>query len=222
MTANFARYTSNLALSLGLCALTLGMAPAAIAQTTAPPAAPADAAAAPAATDGVSMGIPDGLPDQTQAAVGQVYLAASFDSWEQRCTKSADGADFCQLYQLVKDESGAPISEVVMFALPDGGQAAMGANILAPLETLLTANIRIAVDGDKGKLYPFYVCTSNGCLAKVGFTAAEVDAMKKGKQLTMTVVPAASPDKTVVINVPLKGFSAGAQAVKDALAKIKK
>jgi invasion protein IalB len=168
------------------------------------------------------MGIPEGLPDQTHAAVGQVYLAATFDTWEQRCTKSADGADLCQLYQLVKDETGAPISEIVFFALPDGGQAAMGANVLAPLETLLTANIRIAVDGAQGKLYPFFVCTSNGCLAKVGFTAPEVDAMKKGKQLTMTVVPAASPDKTVVINVPLKGFSAGAQAIKDALAKVKK
>jgi invasion protein IalB len=218
MTAKFARFTSSLALSLGLSALTLALAPAVMAQT----AAPADGAAAAPADPGVSMGIPEGLPDQTQAAVGQLYLANTFDSWEQRCTKSADGADLCQLYQLVKDESGAPISEVVLFALPDGGQAAMGANILAPLETLLTANIRIAVDGDKGKLYPFYVCTSNGCLAKVGFTAAEVDAMKKGKQLTMTVVPAASPDKTVVINVPLKGFSAGAQAVKDALNKIKK
>ena len=98
----------------------------------------------------------------------------------------------------------------------------LGATILAPLETLLTANLRIAVDAAKAKLYPFSYCTINGCVAKVGFTADELTAMKKGTNAVLTVVPAAAPDKTVIVTLSLKGFTAGYQAILDAAAKIQK
>lgn len=229
MTASLAR------LALGLAIGLVGVLPAtaqtktdttktdttapAVTTTTAPAADPA-APAAPA--DGVSMGVPDGLPDQAHAELGKVYIAASFDAWEQRCVKTADGSDPCQLYQLLKDSTGNPIAEISFFTLPDGGQAAAGATIMLPLETLLTANLRIAVDQAVAKLYPFSYCTVSGCLAKVGFTGDELTAMQKGTNASLTIVPAAAPDKTVVVAVALKGFTAGYKAIKDAQAKVKK
>ena len=223
MTLTFAR----LALGLTLCFAAIPPALAQTATDTAPaapaPAAPAVAAPVAAApADGVSMGVPDGLPDQANAEVGKVYLAASFDAWQQRCVKTADGSDPCQLYQLLKDPTGNPIAEISFFTLPDGGQAATGATIMLPLETLLTANLRIAVDQATAKLYPFSYCTISGCLAKVGFTGDELATMQKGTTASLTIVPAAAPDKTVVVNVALKGFTAGYKAIKDAAAKVKK
>lgn len=214
------RFLARLVLGLGLSAALIGGVTPALAQTTGTSVPAVDAAPAPA--DGVSMGVPDGMPDQASAEVGKVYLAASFDAWEQRCVKTADGADPCQLYQLLKDATGNPVSEISFFTLPAGGAAVLGATILAPLETLLTANLRIAVDTAKAKLYPFSYCTINGCVAKVGFTADELAAMKKGTNAIFTVVPAAAPDKTVVVTLSLTGFTAGYQAVADAAAKIKK
>ena len=212
-------------LALGLTLCLAGVIPAASQTatdtTTAAPATPDPAAVAPA-DGGVSMGIPDGMPDQAHAEVGKVYLAANFDAWEQRCVKTADGSDPCQLYQLLKDPNGNPIAEISFFTLPDGGQAAAGATIMLPLETLLTANLRIAVDAAVAKLYPFSYCTVSGCLAKVGFTGDELANMQKGTNATLTIVPAAAPDKTVVVAVALKGFTAGYKAIKDAAAKIKK
>ena len=201
----------RLAMGLGLSAALLGASFPAVAQT-APATAPAD---------GVSMGVPDGMPDRDTAELGKVYLAATFDGWEQRCVKKPDGGDPCQLYQMLKDDTGNPVSEISFFVLPAGSKAAMGATVLAPLETLLTANLRLGVDAGTAKLYPFSYCTVNGCVAKVGFTAEDVTAMEAGTEAVMTVVPAAAPDKTVVVKIALKGFTAGHQALVDAAAKIK-
>ena len=198
-----------LALGLGLLALTT----ATLAQTTTaePPAAPADAAQP---TD-LAMGQDStpGLPTQTEAEVGQTYLAATFDTWEQRCAKTADGADPCQLYQLLFDTDGNSVAEISLFNLPAGGTAAAGATFMAPLETLLTANLRITVDSGKTRIYPFAFCTKQGCVARLGFTAEELAAFKKGSKAVVTIVPAAAPDKSVDLALTLKGFTAGFDAV---------
>lgn len=191
--------------------------------TTVTPPAPADAAAPAAPADAaapsdLSMGSPTtaGLPTQADAAMGMTYLAASFDKWEQRCIKKEDGSDPCQLYQLLKDTDGNDVAEISVFNLPAGGQAAAGATFMAPLETLLTANLRIAVDGKQPKVYPFAFCTQAGCIARLGFTADEVALLKKGSKAVLTIVPAAAPDKVVALDLTLTGFTKGFEAVKAA------
>lgn len=223
-----------LALSLGLVAAT-GLA--ALAQeTTTPPAAdattptpdatipipstgnattpPADGAAP---ADQLAIGteaVPPGLPTQADAEVNGLYLAANFDSWEQRCVKTADGADPCQLYQLLKDTDGNSVAEISLFDLPAGGEAAVGATVIVPLETLLTANLRIGVDSANPKIYPFTYCTLQGCVARIGFTADELAALKKGIVAKVTIVPAVAPDKTVSLDMSLKGFTKGYETIK--------
>jgi invasion protein IalB len=145
--------------------------------------------------------------------VGQGYLAATFDQWEQRCEKTEDGKDPCQLFQLLKDADGNAVSEFSMFALPAGGKAAAGATVVVPLETLLTASLTIQIDTAEPKLYPYTFCTQVGCVARVGFTAEEVEQFKKGAKATVTVVPAAAPEASVSLDVSLKGFTAGYEAV---------
>lgn len=147
------------------------------------------------------------------AQVGQGYLATTFDLWEQRCEKTADGKDPCELFQLLKDGEGNAVAELSMFALPAGGKATAGATVVVPLETLLTASLTIQIDTSEPKLYPFSFCTQIGCIARVGFTAEEVEQFKKGAKATVTVVPAAAPDTAVNLDVSLKGFTAGFEAV---------
>ena len=146
----------TLAFSLGL-AFVAATLPA-LAQEAAP-AEPAPTAtvdtAAPAADD-LNMGTESNTPPapltQEAAAEGQIYQLATFEAWSQRCTKMKDGSDPCELYQLLKDKDGTNVAEISMFALPAGGKAAAGATIIAPLETLLTANLSVSVDGSKAKL----------------------------------------------------------------------
>jgi invasion protein IalB len=200
------------AIALGFCLLAGGathFSPAA-AQTTETPPAP-DAAV----PNDLSMGVEQraGLPTQADAEVGQTYLAASFDKWEQRCVKTADGSDPCQLYQLLFDAEGNSVAEISIFDLPAGGQAAAGATFMAPLETLLTANLRIGVDAGKPRIYPFAFCTKSGCVARLGFTGEELASFKKGIKGVVIIVPAAAPDQEVLLDMTLKGFTAGFEAV---------
>lgn len=187
-------------------------------------AAPAATVAADAPTaDNLNMGTetnaPAAMPTQETAEVGQSYTVTTFDSWEQRCVKSADGSDPCQMYQLLKDKDGNSVAEFSMFPLPKGSKAAAGATIIVPLETLLTANLVLAIDGGKPKIYPFTFCSTPGCVARVGFTDEEVGQFKKGAKANITIVPAAQPDQKVVLDVSLKGFSAVLAAVATTLPK---
>jgi invasion protein IalB len=204
------------ALTIGLALMTVSSA--AFAQTTAQiTPAPADAAVA----NDLSMGTSatPGLPTQADAAVGRTYLAATFDKWDQRCVKKEDGSDPCQLYYLLSDAQGNNVAEISIFNLPEGSQAAAGATFMAPLETLLTANLKIVIDATQPKMYPFSFCTKAGCVARLGFTAEEIAALKKGNKAILTIVPAAAPDKAVDLTLTLTGFTAGYEAVKTANTK---
>ena len=182
-------------------------------ETTTDPAAPAVAADTATGAD-LQMG-----QDVSTDGVGSTYVAATFESWEQRCVRSGTDADPCQLYQLLKDEAGTAVAEITLFGLPSGGEAAAGATFIAPLETLLTTGLQLQIDAAKAKAYPFTFCAQIGCVIRMGFTQAEIDSMKKGNELTAVIVPFVAQNEKVTLKVSLKGFTAGYDAVNAANAK---
>lgn len=199
--------------------LCLGLGSAALAQETAPAETPAaEAPAAPeagaAADTGLSMGKEPGAAAPAADGPGSIYVAATHGDWEQRCVRAKDGSDPCQLYQLLKDGSGNPVAEVNLFSLPEGQQAAAGANIVVPLETLLTDGLALKIDEGKGKMYPFSFCAREGCVARIGLTAEEITGFKGGNKATITIVPVIAPDQKVTLDISLKGFTAGFDALK--------
>jgi invasion protein IalB len=157
---------------------------------------------------GLSMGAADG-----ELQVGQTYIAEEHGDWQLRCVKSDAGKDPCQLYQLLRDGKGNSVAEFSIFDLPAGQQAAAGATVVTPLETLLTAELRLRVDEGQTRRYPYSFCSQIGCFARIGFTQAEVDAFKAGIAGTVAIVPAAAPDEVVQLSVSLKGFTAGWNAL---------
>lgn len=153
-----------------------------------------------------------GTPVDQGPQPGQPYIASTFDDWSLRCINNPDAADPCQLYQLLTDQDGNAVAEMTMFALPPGGRAAAGATIVAPLETLLTEQLTISVDGSAARRYPFTFCNAGGCVSRVGFTEAEVSQFKRGSNATLRLVPAGAPDQEVILNVSLIGFTAALEA----------
>jgi invasion protein IalB len=146
-------------------------------------------------------------------AVGQPYVKETHGDWELRCVRTEAGNDPCQLYQLLMDDKGNSVAEISMFALPDGQQAVAGATIAVPLETLLPQQLTITIDGGQGRRYPFTWCAIGGCFARVGLTAVDLAAYKRGATGIMTIVPVASPDTQVNLSISLSGFTAGFAAV---------
>lgn len=204
-------FTLSLLLCLAMTAPSFGQEatdPAATTETT----PPGDAATGTDLSLGTEVAGADGP--------GSTYVAASFESWDQRCVRAAEGGvDTCQLYQLLKDEKGNAVAEMSLFGLAEGQEAAAGATVIAPLETLLTEGLLLQIDAAKPKAYPFTWCSSIGCVARIGLTAAEVDALKKGNKVTLTIVPVVAPTEKVLLDVSLAGFTAGFTAVNDVNAK---
>ena len=197
---------SNLLKTVAILGL-VAWAPMTMAQTTdgASDAAPADGNTA----DGLALGQEVGA----EGGIGTTYIAEVQGDWEVHCVRAEDGNDPCQLYQLLADEQGNSVAEISIFGLPDGNQAAAGATVITPLETLLTAQLTMAVDGGTAKRYPYTFCAATGCFARIGFTNADVAAFRAGAAATLTIVPAAAPDEKVALRVSLTGFTAGFNAV---------
>ncbi|MFN3970603.1 MAG: invasion associated locus B family protein [Gemmobacter sp.] len=199
--------------------LSLALAAPGGAQTAPAPEAPAlDAGQTPAQVPAV-VPSPDDLSlgrEEAEDGIGSTYTAAVHGDWEQRCVRTEDGADPCQLYQLLLDETQNPVAEITMVGLPAGSQALAGATVIVPLETLLTQELTMQVDSAAAKKYPFAWCSPIGCIARIGFVKAEVDAMKRGNAARITIVPVVAPDQKVTVTMSLKGFTAGLDAVNKA------
>ncbi len=176
-------------------------APAVFAQTS-------DTSEAPAETPGVETQLSLGEDADKDPEIGQPFTKEEIGAWELRCIKFEDGTEPCQMYQLMDDGQGAPIAEISLFRLPDGGQAEAGATVIVPLETALTEQLTISIDGGNPRRYPYAFCNPVGCYVRLGLTQADVSAFKRGKAAEITIVPALAPDQSVVLTLSLEGFTA--------------
>lgn len=192
-------------------ALSLVLASGAAAQDAATEEAPA--ADAPAAETPVTPG--------GNLAVGEalgggpnIYIREEHGDWEVRCLEAPEGQDDpCQLYQRLSDQQGNPTADVNFFDLPDGNEIVAGATVLTPLQTLLTAQITMTVDGGQPRRYPYSFCDPTGCYSRMGFSAADIAAFRAGAEAKLIVVPALAPDQSAELTMSLTGFTAGLAAV---------
>lgn len=162
----------------------------------------------------LNMGIDADNPEE---GPGSIYTKSEHDDWQLRCIRTGDGADPCQLYQLLEDGNGNPVSEINIFPITDGSsEAAAGATVVTPLETLLTSQLGFQVDSGQVKTYPFAWCSQIGCFARLGYTDADVNAMKRGAEAKVLIRPVAAPDQVVTLTVSLSGFTAAFEAAVEA------
>ncbi|MCR9125848.1 MAG: invasion associated locus B family protein [Rhodobacteraceae bacterium] len=165
------------------------------------------------ATDTETSQLDLGTPVDGEPQLGERYAAQSFGDWELACIKTQAEKDPCSLLQILRDENDNPLAEISLFRLANAGQAVAGATIVVPLETLLTAQMTIAVDGGSAKRYNYSYCSPIGCVAQIGLTQADVDSFKRGAEGVLTIVPAPAPDQKVTARISLSGFTAGYDAV---------
>ena len=151
---------------------------------------------------------------KSDVEVGGVYVESEFKDWEIRCIKAENGVDPCQLYQLLKDPNGNAIAEINIFPVGGEGQPAAGATVITPLETLLTQQLGMSVDGGAVRKYPFSWCSQIGCYSRIGFSEADITAFKRGISANLIIVPVVAADQTLALKVSLSGFTAGYEALK--------
>lgn len=191
--------------ALTFCAAFVVFAPVAVLAQTTPPAP--EGQTAPAGTSVQDL-LSLGEDASAESQIGEPYTRETIGAWELRCIKVDTGEEPCQSYQLLDDGQGAPVAEVSLFRLPDGGKAVAGATVIVPLETALPQQLTISVDGDKARRYPYAFCNPVGCYVRLGLTATDVAAFKRGREAKLTIVPALAPDQKVELSLSLDGFTA--------------
>lgn len=166
-----------------------------------------DATEAPAANSDV-LELDTGEPVVEQGADNNSYIKSTHGDWAVQCLRVQEGPEPCQMYQLLKDQNGGNVAEVSIFRVTNSGQVEAGGTFVVPLETLLTEKLNVRVDSGQAKRYDFSFCTPVGCYARVGFTAEDVAAFRRGNVANVTIVPALAPDQRVTVGMSLSGFTA--------------
>ncbi|MGR3759410.1 invasion associated locus B family protein [Roseobacteraceae bacterium NS-SX3] len=167
--------------------------------------------AEPKADEVLDLGQP---ADSGGLKVGDRYSKEKHGDWDLACVKTEAETDPCELLQVLTGPEGKPMAEISMFRIEqEGAQAVAAATIIVPLETLLPAGLTISVDGAPSKRYNYTFCAPVGCFARIGLTASDIDAFKKGSEAVLALRPAPAPDQLVELKMSLKGFTAGYNAV---------
>ena len=111
--------------------------------------------------------------------------------------------------QILTGQQDQPIAEITIEKLPEESPVVAAAIIVVPLEVLLQAQISLSIDGAPGKRYNYHHCNPVGCLARVGFTQQDVEALKSGTKGTLSMVSVLAPSQALQLEISLAGFTAG-------------
>ena len=148
-----------------------------------------------------------------EPGLGDYYDKGQFGDWTLRCVKTEGPVNPCQLFQLMLNAPGTPVAEFNLNIIEPNGVVVAGANVITPLETLLTAQLKIQIDNTNAKAYPFSFCMQMGCVARIGLTQEDLAGYRAGNAATVTMVPAGAPNRQEILKLSLKGFTAGHNAL---------
>ena len=161
-----------------------------------------------------ASGLSLGKPLETLREPGEIYLAGTKGDWNVRCVTGNPGeADRCEIQQLLFLNENTPIADISIFKLPEGEIAVAAANIMVPLETLLTKKFRFAFSEEIVKEYPYSFCNKNGCLVRLGLLEEDVEALKKGASSGLSISHISDPDASINLDLSLKGFTAAFEII---------
>jgi invasion protein IalB len=151
----------------------------------------------------LSLEAPLNLPN-----IDEPYIAERIGDWSLQCARAQEGFDTCEMTQLLLNNQQKPMSEISLFRLSGEQGIVAGANIVVPLETLLTVPLTISFDAETVKRYPYSFCNAIGCIVRVGLTEDEVTILKNGAQANISVVHISQPGRSISFGMSLNGFTA--------------
>ncbi len=133
-------------------------------------------------------------------------------NWTVRCEKQGNAAEEqCFIFQnLVLREGGQRVLHIAVGFLAKEPEPIALVTIPLGISLPLGVSIMVDQDGLRSK-FPIERCEPKGCRGGVKLDARMLDALKKGKEATVTFHDA--DRQPVKVPISLKGFSAGLTAL---------
>jgi invasion protein IalB len=141
----------------------------------------------------------------------------TYGDWGLQCTEEAK-LHICQAVQVIWLEQDEKKHQVLTLQLLPRNEEQKVLQLSFPLGVDLRPGIVIAVDDGNEQKYPYTTCANQSCLSLILMTGEQLSMFKKGNVLKVGFKTFES-DKTVVLEVSLKGFTKANAEVKKTLIK---
>ena len=147
-------------------------------------------------------------PNSAFSRTGRAVHAAA--NWVVNCSNSQAGLACRAGQSLFIKKTGQRFLSVAVAIAPDTKKP----NLLLqlPLGVYLPAGVSLQIGKDAAKTLPFESCDQGGCVAEYAVTDAELGAMAKGADLTISAQNLQK--KSFTLQVPALGFAAAYAKIK--------
>jgi len=133
-----------------------------------------------------------------------------FNDWEQRCVGDTEE---CILFQVANNDLGRPAAEFSLIKLASGSNAVAGITAVFPLGVILPEGVVFRVDQGRAQQFQYSFCIESGCVARFGLNQGQIDSMKAGANLTLTVAAINVQENPITLTISLSGFTAAYAAL---------
>ncbi|WP_339983786.1 invasion associated locus B family protein [Gymnodinialimonas ulvae] len=157
------------------------------------------------------------LPDRSEVAAGETFVAEIFRDWQIRCIRSEGdiAPDRCEMFQLLEEENGNPVAEFRISApLINEDGAIANATILTPLDTLLSPGLQLQIDEEEPAVLPYAFCRPVGCFVQISLTEDNLGLFQNGADAQVVIFALTRDELGQIGGVPvptsasLRGFTA--------------
>ncbi|SES33284.1 Invasion protein IalB, involved in pathogenesis [Vreelandella subterranea] len=141
---------------------------------------------------------------QPGTASGGNVTTESFQDWEVRCQRNAQGPTPCAMAQLVtQPDSDQPLMQVMLDYPPQIDDPAM--SFFVPLGVRLAPGLQLSVDNGEPIQFPYQVCMEQGCRADVPIEPSMLQQLRRGNTATLSMI-GPSGDR-MDLDISLIGFT---------------
>ena len=136
----------------------------------------------------------------------------TFKAWKVRCQKPAGAKqESCHIFQnLVLRKGGRRVLRIVVGYF--GKKREPAAVLTLPLGVALVPGVLLQVDDTEPVVFPFRLCHSKGCRARLALDDKLLAAFKAGLRARVTFRDGAQ--RAIIVPVSLNGFTAGFNALR--------
>ncbi len=126
-----------------------------------------------------------------------------YSDWTAACAELEGGSQCFAIFHASDEDDGSAFLEVR--PNPGNEDVPAVATLQVPLGVWLTSGVIWQVDRKDERVSPVLYCTPDGCISQVGITKDELDDMKRGRRLNITV-NSPDPDTPYKARISLRGF----------------
>lgn len=143
-------------------------------------------------------------------SVGQIVVEpeiTKFEDWNYICITNDEDQKSCLAQHVIDSQRGGRVSTIDIFPIAQETGFGAGASIAFPLGVSLSDGLEILIDGTPVQKYNFVICTSEGCIARIGLYSSIIEQMANGADTKLKVMVGLEEKVEAEFEISTNGFA---------------